>query len=359
VRIPPGIIMHRGKVVEGSFAAGDEVEAEVDVQRRNDIARNHTATHLLQAALRSVLGDHIQQRGSLVAPDHFRFDFSHLTAMLPEEITEVQRVVNEGIRANLPVYDEEIPYTQAIAEGAIAIFDEKYADIVRVLRVGKPAISMELCGGTHVSSTGEIGYFMITSESSIGSGLRRIEAVTGRGAEDYINRKVSDLEQIAGYLETETDEAVEKTRSLLDDLKNETRRANALESELAGRTSESLVENVLVVNGVNVIVAKVKSSRVEVLREMSDILREKLKSVIIVLGSVYDERPVFIAAVTPDLVAQGYNAGSIVKQVAQVTGGGGGGKPELAQAGGKQKEKLDDALTQVTEIIRNTGNSKG
>ena len=359
VRIPPGIIMHRGKVFEGSFAIGDEVEAEVDVQRRNDIARNHTATHLLQAALRSVLGDHIQQRGSLVAPDHFRFDFSHLTAMMPEEIAEVQKVVNEGIRANLPVYDEEIPYTQATAEGAIAIFDEKYADIVRVLKVGKPPISMELCGGTHVSNTGEIGYFRITSESSIGSGLRRIEAVTGRGAEEYINKRIHDLEKIAGYLETETDEAVEKTRSLLDDLKNETRRANALESELARRTSGSLAENVLVVNGVNVIVAKVKSSRIEVLREMSDILREKLKSVVIVLGSVYDERPVFIAAVTPDLVAQGYNAGSIVKQVAQVTGGGGGGKPELAQAGGKQKEKLDDALTLVTEIIRNTGNSKG
>lgn len=359
VRIPPGIIMHRGKVIEGSFSVGDEVEAEVDTERRLDIARNHTATHLLQAALRSVLGEYVQQRGSLVAPDHFRFDFSHLTAMTPEEIAEVQRVVNEGIRANLPVYDEEIPYTQAIAEGAIAIFDEKYSDVVRVLRVGKPPISMELCGGTHVSSTGEIGYFRITSESSIGSGLRRIEAVTGRGAEEYINRRIKNLEIIAKYLETETDEAVEKTRSLLDDLKNETRRANALESELAGRTAESLAGNVLAVNGVNVIAAKVKSSRIEVLREMGDILREKLKSVIIVLGSVYDDRPVFIAAVTPDLVALGYNAGSIVKQVAQVTGGGGGGKPDLAQAGGKQKEKLDDAITLVTEIIKNTGNSKG
>lgn len=359
VRIPPGIIMHRGKVIEGSFSVGDEVEAEVDTERRLDIARNHTATHLLQAALRSVIGEHIQQRGSLVASDHFRFDFSHLTAMTPEEVAEVQRVVNEGIRANLPVYDEEIPYTQAIAEGAIAIFDEKYADVVRVLRVGKPSISIELCGGTHVSSTGEIGYFLITSESSIGSGLRRIEAVTGRGAEEYTNRKIQDLEKIAGYLEAETDEAVDKTRNLLDDFKNETRRANALESELAGRNAETLAKNVEAVNGVNVIAAKVKSSRIEVLREMSDILRERLKSVIIVLGSVYDNRPVFIAAVTPDLVTQGYNAGNIVKQVAQVTGGGGGGKPDLAQAGGKQTEKLDDALMLVTEIIKNTGNSEG
>jgi alanyl-tRNA synthetase len=227
VRIPPGIIMHKGKVVEGSFAVGDELIAEVDTRRRLNIARNHTATHLLQAALRSVLGDHIQQRGSLVAPDHFRFDFSHLTAMMPEEITEVQRIVNEGIRANLPVYDEEIPYSQAIAEGAIAIFDEKYGDVVRVLRVGKPPISIELCGGTHVSSTGEIGFFCITSESSIGSGLRRIEAVTGRGAEEHINRRIQDLEKIAGYLETETSETVEKTRNLLDDLKNETGYSNS------------------------------------------------------------------------------------------------------------------------------------
>ncbi|UCC16283.1 MAG: alanine--tRNA ligase, partial [Dehalococcoidales bacterium] len=348
-----------GKVIEGSFSIGDEVEAEVDTGRRNDIARNHTATHLLQAALRSVLGDHIQQRGSLVAPDHFRFDFSHLTAMLPEEIDEVQRIVNEGIRANLPVYDEEISYTQAIAEGAIALFDEKYANVVRVLKVGKPPISMELCGGTHVSSTGEIGFFRITSESSIGSGLRRIEALTGRGAEEYTNRRIKDLERIAGYLETETDETVEKTRNLLDELKRESRRANMLESELAGRTAESLAERVEEVNGVNVIAAKVKSSRIEILREMSDILREKLKSVIVVLGSVYEERPVFIAAVTPDLVEKGHNAGSIVKQVAQVTGGGGGGKPDLAQAGGKQKEKLDDALKLVTEIIKNTGSGKG
>ncbi|UCD08781.1 MAG: alanine--tRNA ligase [Dehalococcoidales bacterium] len=359
VRISPDVIMHRGKMIEGSFAISDEIEAKVNTERRLDIARNHTATHLLQAALRSVLGEHIQQRGSLVAPDYFRFDFSHLTAMMPEEIAEVQRVVNEGIRANLPVYDEEVSYAQAITEGAIAIFDEKYADVVRVLKVGKPPKSMELCGGTHVSSTGEIGFFRITSESSIGSGLRRIEAVTGRSAEEYINRRINDLEKIAGFLETETDETVDKTRNLLNDLKDETRRVKALESELASKTAESLVESVVEVDGVNVIAAKVKSSRIEVLREISDILREKLKSVVIVLGSVYDDRPVFVAAVTPDLVTRGYNAGGIIKQVAQVAGGGGGGKPDLAQAGGKQKEKLDDALSLVAEIIRNTGSSKG
>jgi alanyl-tRNA synthetase len=355
VRIPPGLILHRGTVVTGSFAVGDEVEAEVDIERRLDIARNHTATHLLQAALRSVLGDHIQQRGSLVAPDHFRFDFSHLTAMTPEEIAEVQRIVNEGIRADLPVYDEEISYKQAIKEGAIAIFDEKYGDVVRVLRVGKPPISMELCGGTHVSSTGEIGFFRITGESSIGAGLRRIEAVTGRGAEEFINRRLADIDRIAGYLETEADEVADKTKSMIDDLQSERRRAGAMESRLAARTAESLGEQVEKINDINVLAAKVESSRIEVLREMSDILRGKLKSVVVVLGSVYEDRPVFVAAVTPDLVEKGYNAGNIVKQVAQATGGGGGGRADIAQAGGRQKDKLDEALKLVGKIIGNTG----
>lgn len=354
IRIPPDIIVHQGKVAGGSFTVGDEVEAEVDIERRLDIARNHTATHLLQAALRQVLGDHIQQRGSLVAPERFRFDFSHLVAMTPDEISEVQRIVNENIRRDLPVYDETIPHKQAIEEGAIALFDEKYSDMVRVLRIGRPPVSAELCGGTHVNTTGEIGFFQILSESSIGAGLRRIEAVTGRGAEEYINRRLSDVFRIAGYLETETDEVVEKTRSLLEDLKNETRRAGSLEVELAGRTAESLLSQVETVNGVNVLAAKVKNSRIEVLREMSDVLREKLKSVIVVLGSVYEDKPVFIAAVTRDLVDKGYNAGEIVKQVAKVTGGGGGGKAEIAQAGGRQKEKLDEALRQVTAIIKNT-----
>jgi alanyl-tRNA synthetase len=355
VRITPGIIMHRGKVVTGSFSSGDEVEAEVDTERRRDIARNHTATHLLQAALLKVLGEHVQQRGSLVTPDRFRFDFSHLVGMTREEIAEVQRIVNQGIRANLPVYAEELSYKKAVSEGAIAIFDEKYGDVVRVLRVGKPPISMELCGGTHAGMTGEIGYFSIISESSVGAGLRRIEAVTGRGAEEFINRRMSDLDKIAGYLETEVDDVVEKTGSLLDNYRNENRRAGMLESELAALTAEALTSQVEIINGVNVLAARVKSSRIEVLREMSDILREKLKSAVVVLGSIYEEKPVFIAAVTPDLVKKGYNAGNIVKQVAKVTGGGGGGKPDLAQAGGKQKEKIDEALKLVAEIVKKSG----
>jgi len=350
-RVPPDIVVHQGRVTEGSMTVGDEVEAVVDEERRLDIARNHTATHLLQFALRQVLGEHVQQRGSLVAPDRLRFDFSHLTAMTREELQEVQHVVNEKIRQNLTAYDEEVPYKKAIEEGAIALFDEKYGDVVRVEKIGEPAISAELCGGTHVASTGEIGFFHIIGESSIGAGLRRIEAVTGRGAEAFIDKHLSDLQKTAEYLDTELSDVLDKAHSLTTELKNERRQRLALERELSRKIAESLLSQVEVVNGVTVLSAKVPSSRLESLREMSDLLREQLKSGIIVLGSVYEDKPVFLAAVTPDLVARGYDAGKIVKQVAEVTGGGGGGKARLAQAGGKHKEKLDEALRLVKSLI--------
>ena len=333
----PNFCVHQGKVVEGSLTVGDEVEAIVDVERRMDIARNHTATHLLQFALRQVLGEHVQQRGSLVAPDHLRFDFSHLKALTDKQIAEVNRIVNEKIRQNLKVYDEELAYKEAIEAGAIALFDEKYGDVVRVLKIGKPFISAELCGGTHVNATGEIGLFRIISESSIGSGLRRIEAVTGRGAEEYVGQRLTDLQKAAESSDAERD--------------RERKRTLALERELAKKTAESLLSEAEVIKGVNVLAAKIPSARMEILREMSDIIRDKLKSAIVVLGTVYQDKPAFLAAVTPDLVAKGYDAGKIVKQVAGVAGGSGGGKPGLAQAGGKDKKKLDEALKLVKSLI--------
>jgi len=351
VRVPPDIIVHQGRVTEGSLNIGDEVEAEVDRERRLDIARNHTATHLLQFALRQVLGEHVEQRGSLVAPDQFRFDFSHLTAMTKEEIQEVQHIVNEKIRQNLKVYDESIPYKKAIEEGAIALFDEKYGDVVRVLKIGEPPISAELCGGTHVASTGEIGYFHIIGESSIGAGLRRIEAVTGRGAEALIDRRLSDLQETAKYLDAEPDDVLDKAHGISMELKEERRQRLALERELARTRAEALLGQMEVVNGVTVLVARVPPSRMEVLREMSDLIRDKLKSVVVVLGTVHENKPAFLAAVTPDLVARGYDAGKMVKQVAEVTGGGGGGKATLAQAGGRYKDKLNEALQLVKSLI--------
>jgi alanyl-tRNA synthetase len=351
IQVPPDIIVHQGRVSRGSLTVGDEVEAVVDRERRLDIARNHTATHLLQFALRRVLGEHVQQRGSLVAPDRFRFDFSHLAAMLDEELRQVQHLVNEKIRQNLPVYDEAMPYKKAIEAGAIALFDEKYGDVVRVVRIGKPAISAELCGGTHVSATGDISFFQIIGESSIGAGLRRIEAVTGRGAEAFIDWQAASLTEIARSLGASPDDVKDKVGNLIDELDKERRQRLALERELAKNTAEALLSQVEVVNGVTVLAVRVPSSRLEALREMSDRLRERLKSGIIVLGSVYEDKPVFLAAVTADLVDRGYDAGKLVREVARVTGGGGGGKARLAQAGGKHKDKLDDALRLVKSLV--------
>jgi len=351
VQVPPGIIVHQGKVVEGYLSAGDEIEAVVETERRLDIARNHTATHLLQMALRRVLGEHVQQRGSMVAPHRLRFDFSHLKALSAKQISQVNQIVNEQIRRDLKVYDEEVPYKEAIESGAIALFDEKYGDTVRVLKIGEPFISAELCGGTHVSATGEIGLFYIISESSIGSGLRRIEAVTGRGAEQYFSERLADLERIAKSLGTSPEEARDKVSGLVGELEHERKQRLALERELAKKTAESLLAQAEVIKGVKVLVAKVPSSRLEILREMSDFLRDRLLSAIVVLGTVYEDRPAFLAAVTPDLVARGYDAGKIIKQVAAVTGGGGGGKPNLAQAGGRDKKKLDQALKLVKSLI--------
>jgi alanyl-tRNA synthetase len=351
IQLPPSIIVHQGRVVEGYLSVGDEVEAVVETERRLDIARNHTATHLLQMALRRVLGEHVQQRGSLVAPHRLRFDFSHLKVLSAKQIAEVNHIVNEEIRRNLPVYDEVVPYKEAIEAGAIALFDEKYGDTVRVFKIGRPFISAELCGGTHVSATGEIGLFHIISESSIGAGLRRIEAVTGRGAENYFAERLSDLEHIAKSLATSPEEARGKVSGLAGELEQERKQRLALERELAKKTAESLLAQAEVVKGVKLLAAKVPSSRLEMLREMSDLLRDKLVSAIVVLGTVYEDKPAFLAAVTPDLVAKGYDAGKIVKQVAAVTGGSGGGRPNLAQAGGKDQKKLDQALKLVKSLI--------
>ncbi len=351
VKIQSDVTLHRGSVERGTLSVGDAVTAVVDMERRMDIARNHTATHLLHSALRQVLGEHIQQRGSLVAPERLRFDFSHLAAMTPEEIREVQRIVNEKIRRNLRVYDEETDYKKAIDAGVIALFDEKYGDVVRVMRIGEPVVSAELCGGTHVENTGEIGYFHIISEGSIGAGLRRVEAVTGREAEAYIDRRLSGLEGVAKSLEASPEEIGEKLAGLVAELNGERKLVLSLERELARKEAESLLGRVESVKGVNVLAARVSITNQQVLREMADFIRDKLESVIIVLGGVSGGRPVFIAAVTPDLVEKGYNAGDIIKQVSQVTGGGGGGKANFAQAGGRDKGKLDEALRLVKDLI--------
>jgi alanyl-tRNA synthetase len=354
VRLQSDIIVHQGRLTEGFIEVGDQVEAFVDVERRRDIARNHTATHLLQAALRQVLGTHIQQRGSLVAPDRLRFDFSHLAAMTPEEIKSVQRIVNERVRQNIKVYDEETDYKKAVDSGAIALFDEKYGDVVRVMRIGDPSappVSTELCGGTHVSYTGEIGYFHILGEGSIGAGLRRIEAVTGRKAEEFIEKSIGNLNEAARILETQSDSIMDKMRAYTSELEKTRKYALGLERMLASHEIEAALHHVNNIKGINLIADQVSSGNQLVMREMIDALRNRLSSAIIVLGAISGDRPVFIAAVTSDLVARGYNAGIIVKRVSEFAGGGGGGRADFAQGSGSEKNKLKKALNLAKDLI--------
>jgi alanyl-tRNA synthetase len=351
IRTPSDMIIHRGKVVEGSISVGDEVEAKVDFARRLDIARNHTATHLLQAALRQTLGNNVSQKGSLVEPERFRFDFSHMAPITEEELKEIQRQVNEWIRQDLKAAAKVQPYKQAIAEGAIALFEEKYGEEVRMLEIGEPAISKELCGGTHVSSTGEVGIFLITNESSIGTGLHRIEAVTGRKAESLIESRVAALQDVAKEVEGSLEEVPNKVKALISELEAERKRVLSLERELSRRIAEELPGQAEQVSGVTILAAKVPALTMSILREMGDTLRDRLKSAVVVLATVYDGKPNFLAMVTPDLIAKGFHAGDIINQVAKVTGGGGGGKAAMAQAGGKDAARIDEALKLVKNVV--------
>jgi len=328
------------------------VTAEVDAERRRDIERNHTATHLLHAALRDVLGEHVQQGGSLVEPSRLRFDFSHLSPLTSGELNQVRDFVNAEIRRNHRVYDCQMPYKEAVVSGSVALFDEKYGDVVRVLSVGRPAISTELCGGTHVDASGEIGFFEIISESSIGSGMRRIEAVTGRRAMQLATLSITSLQSLARLLDVTPEDVADKVQSLLARCDQEIKKTETLERELALKDVSALLTQVRDVDGVKLLATRVKPSRPETLRDMVDALRGKLGEVIVVLGTVHDDKPYFVVAVADDLVAKGYHAGNIIRMTAAITGGGGGGKPALAQGGGKDASKLDEAIAAVYGLLK-------
>ncbi len=353
-RTEGGLILHRGRAVEGRIAVNDDVPAQVDATRRWDIMRNHTATHLLHAALRRVVGPHARQSGSLVAPDRLRFDFTHVEALKPEELADVQRLVNEKIRENLPVRTERKSYEEATAGGATALFDEKYAAEVRVVEVAEEneRYSAELCGGTHVRATGDIGQFIIVGEESIGAGLRRIEALTGRGADEYVRDRLTTLQQLRGRLGVTGDDAelVARVDLLFEEVDSLKKRVQALERELGRNRAEALLAEAEHVDGRSLLTARVPASSPEALREMGDWLRDRLGSGVIVLGTVVDGRPSLLAMVTPDLTSRGLNAGELVKRAAQVTGGGGGGRPEMAQAGGRDASRLDEALRAAKEL---------
>ena len=354
-----GLIVHKGRVRSGVMKVGDEVEAKVDRERRLDIARNHSSTHLLHEALRRVLGTHVRQAGSSVSPERLRFDFTHIQAMSPDELHEVERLVNEQVRRNVASAKNELTYTEALDAGYLAFFGDKYGETVRVVDMGIndpdeaniTPFSREVCGGTHLDSPGEVGLFLITSESSIGSGIRRVEAVTGRAAATMARSNITALDGLAQSLETTPAEIAARIETLQAQLDAERRRADVLERQNALSQAGDMLDQVQQANGVNVLAAKVTAASTDVLREMGDHLRDKMGSGVVVLGAVVGDRLSLVAMVTPDLVDKGLDAVALVKEVAAVIGGGGGGRPTLAQAGGSKPEKMDDALALVPGLV--------
>ncbi|MHB0967948.1 MAG: alanine--tRNA ligase-related protein, partial [Bellilinea sp.] len=343
-----GMIAHIGEVVRGKPAVGDVAIASVDAQRRWDIMRNHTATHLLHAELHHVLGKHARQAGSLVAPDRLRFDFTHPEALTMEQLEQIEAGVNRDILDNFRLRVVQKPLAQAMEEGAMALFGEKYGETVRTITIGgEETLSYELCGGTHVDSTGDIGIFLITSEGSAAAGVRRIEAVTGREAYRLVQRRFKLMKLTANVLVSNVDEVSFKAESLVSEVSNLHREISKLRQALATAEFEPSLVNAREVDGVRVLSAVINQADADTLRLLTDRFRQRYPSGVVVLGSALEERPMVIAAITDDLVKQGWNAGELVKVVAAVIGGSGGGRPNLAQAGGKDASKLNEAMDQV------------
>ncbi len=339
-------------VTEGSLSKGDEVDITVDKVRNLDIARNHTATHLLQAALRKVLGTHVNQAGSLVTPERLRFDFTHFSPMTNEELAEVEKEVNRQIMKNVDLEIEEMPVDDAIKKGAMALFGEKYGDIVRVVNV--PGFSCELCGGSHVPNTSVIGSFRIVGESGTGTGIRRIEAVTGKAAHE---RAVADavlLQEAATLLKSKEADIPAKIEQLLTALKEAEREIAQLSHKLATSSLDDILAAKEEIHGVSVTAASVTVDSAEGLRDMADMVLDKVGGIVL-LGAVQGDKVSFVCKVDKELTKQGYHAGKIVKAAAVAAGGGGGGRPDMAQAGGKDPQKLEEALKAGKEAVQGAG----
>ena len=365
-----GLIVHRGTVSDGDVTLGDAVAAQVEAERRLDASRNHSGTHLLHAALRSILGPHVRQAGSLCDTGRLRFDFNHVGAMTHDEQLAVQGLANRKIRENLAVTARETTYTDAVRDGALAFFGDRYGDVVRVVRMAGPnsdsdsdghddasAFSFEVCGGTHVHATGEVGTLVVLGESSIGGGMRRIEAITGRAAEELFVQQSATLQAISQKLQAPVHELEARLDAYMADTADLRRRL--AETERAGLRSEaeSLLGRVRDVDGVKLVASVTSAHNVEAMREMGDYLKQKLDSVAVALGAVIDGSPIIVTMLTPDLVSRGLHAGNIARDAAKLMGGGGGGRPETAQAGGRQPERLGAALDSVAGLVRNALNS--
>ncbi|MGG6359990.1 alanine--tRNA ligase [Peribacillus frigoritolerans] len=348
-KAPNGQNLHRVAVTAGTLTADSHIVAAVNQENRIHITKNHTATHLLHQALKDVLGTHVNQAGSLVQAERLRFDFSHFGQITADEIEQIETIVNEKIWQSLQVNTDYKNIEEAKAMGAMALFGEKYGKIVRVVQIGD--YSLELCGGVHVPNTAVIGLFKIVSESGIGAGTRRIEAVTGAGAYKLMTDQIGVLKDAAAKLKTNLKDVPSRIETVLAEVKDLHRENESLTAKLSNIEASSLVSNVKDVNGVQVLVAKVQATDMNNLRAMADDLKQKLDSVIIVLGSAQGDKVNLIAGVTKDYIDRGFHAGKLVKEVASRCGGGGGGRPDMAQAGGKDPEKLDAALNFVEEWV--------
>ncbi|MCR8845969.1 alanine--tRNA ligase [Paenibacillus sp. SC116] len=348
-KAPHGQHVHIVTVEEGVLREGMTIEAAVARAEREDIIKNHTATHLLHQALKDVLGEHVNQAGSLVQTERLRFDFTNLGSIKPEELADIERRVNEQIWKGTALTIELKSIDEAKAMGAMALFGEKYGDVVRVVQVGQ--YSIELCGGCHVNNTSEIGLFKIVSESGIGSGVRRIEAVTGRNAYQYMEAQLDVLKQAASLLKSNVSDVPKRVEAMFAREKELARENESLLAKLSSMEAGQLTDQVRTIAGVQVLTAQVNAGSMDALRTTADELKTKVEQAIIVLGAASEGKVNFVVSVAPELVKQGFHAGKMIKEIAAAAGGGGGGRPDMAQAGGKNAEKLSEALALVEQLV--------
>jgi alanyl-tRNA synthetase len=340
-------------VKSGAPQIGDATIAEVDLERRWDVMRNHTATHLLHSKLQKVLGEHARQAGSLVAPDKLRFDFTHPDSIAPQQLETIERLVNDEILENYRLKIVTKSLNEAISEGATALFGEKYGDVVRTIAIGdEHPFSYELCGGTHVTETGDIGTFLISSEGSAAAGVRRIEAVTGRKAYDLIQKRFRELKATAAILNTSVDELPVRALALAEEIEQSKKTALLIRQEMVTQAFASQLDKAVHFGNSAVLAVDLPSADADTLRLMTDQFRQKYASGVVVLGSIVDDRPIIIASVTDDLIKTGVNAGEIVRNISKEIDGSGGGRPNLAQAGGKNPAGLKKALDLVVPMIK-------
>lgn len=345
-----GLTIQKVKVLEGSLKLGDKVKAEVDKIRRDALRRNHTATHLLHKALKEVIGNHVNQAGSLVLPNKLRFDFTHFEAPTGDELQKIERLVNGKILEGMNLHTVETSLKEAQEMGAVGLFEDKYGDSVRIVKVDD--YSQELCGGTHVDNTSNIGMFKILSEAGIASGVRRIEAITGSSVYEYLNQMEEEMSQISNILKTNKENLIDRAKTLTEDIKEKDREINSLKGKMATNIADEILSSKVMVDDIPLITYSVNDLDMNSLRNLGDEVRNRLGSGVLVLSSTLNDKISFVAMVTKDLNNQGISAGNIIKEVAKMAGGSGGGRPDMAQAGGKDPDKIEAALKLVPDLIK-------